>query len=647
MKASRTSPFLIGFLLITWGCSASSPPDTPEITVSIDQHAARVHVNRSVQFTATVHHSANTAVTWSISGTGCSGAACGMISSAGFYTAPGNVPVPADVVIKATSVADSSKSSTATVTILPAVIITVSSPYPTLAAGWTRRFSAEVQNADDPSVTWTLSGPGCIGAECGTLSTSGFYQAPSQIPSLPAVTITATSVEDPLMSGSATIDIVPSGLSIEWTWMSGNYFVDTWGQYGQPGVPAPSNVPGAREGSVSWSEPGGGLWLFGGRGYATNALEGFLNDLWRFDPATGEWTWISGSNSKDQHGSFGSRGLADPSNVPAARYDSVSWLDPAGNFWLFGGYGILLGTTGWADGNDLWKYDPVSREWTWISGSSEGDQPGVYGTKGVADPSNVPGSRHEAISWADPSGALWLFGGFGFGSDSGRQGMLNDLWKYDPLTNEWTWVSGSDSVDQAGVYGTKGSADPANTPGGKYRATSWVDLGGHLWLFGGGGPGYDHFNDLWMFDPSTREWTWVAGSEVAGQAGVYGTKGLADPSNVPGGRSFAVSFRDPAGRLWLFGGAGYDSAGDNLFLNDLWMFDPATCQWTWAGGSDLSAEIGIYGIKGEGDPANRPGARYSAVSWVDDAGAVWLFGGYGNGSANSLRFLNDLWRGIR
>jgi hypothetical protein len=32
-----------------------------------------------------------------------------------------------------------------------------------------------------------------------------------------------------------------------------------------------------------------------------------------------------------------------------------------------------------------------------------------------------------------------------------------------------------------------------------------------------------------------------------------------------------VPFGDPGGRLWFFGGAGYDSAGDNTVLDDLWQ----------------------------------------------------------------------------
>lgn len=57
------------------------------------------------------------AVTWSLSGAGCTGTACGTISTAGLYTAPASVPNPATVTVKATSQANTAASDTATVTI--------------------------------------------------------------------------------------------------------------------------------------------------------------------------------------------------------------------------------------------------------------------------------------------------------------------------------------------------------------------------------------------------------------------------------------------------------------------------------------------------------------------------------------------------
>lgn len=61
--------------------------------------------------------------------------------------------------------------------------------------------------------------------------------------------------------------------------------------------------------------------------------------------------------------------------------------------------------------------------WTWVSGSNALNQPGVYGTQGVASTTNIPGARYGSISWVDSSDNLWLFGG------NNNTGYLNDLWK--------------------------------------------------------------------------------------------------------------------------------------------------------------------------------------------------------------------------
>lgn len=64
-------------------------------------------------------------------------------------------------------------------------------------------------------------------------------------------------------------------------------------------------------------------------------------------------------------------------------------------------------------------------------------------------------------------------------------GYLNDLWKYHPLPNEWTWVSGSNLSGQSGTYGSRGIPSASNTPGARANSVTWVDSIGNLWLFGG------------------------------------------------------------------------------------------------------------------------------------------------------------------
>ena len=94
---------------------------------------------------------------------------------------------------------------------------------------------------------------------------------------------------------------------------------------------------------------------------------------------------------------------------------------------------------------------PVAGEWTWMSGSDAGqnsEQSGVYGTLGVPAPGNTPGVREYALSWTDTNGNLWLFGGMV--ATGTQEDNLNDLWKFDPATNEWAWVSGSSTVGKIG-----------------------------------------------------------------------------------------------------------------------------------------------------------------------------------------------------
>jgi N-acetylneuraminic acid mutarotase len=393
-----------------------------------------------------------------------------------------------------------------------------------------------------------------------------------------------------------------------WTWVSGSNMTV------QPGVYS-GNVPGVREGSVSWTDASGNFWLFGGWWYCGGCGNvGYLNDLWKFDGTN--WTWVSGFNVTNKPGVYGTKGVAASDNVPGARDYSVSWTDASGNLWLFGGYGYAAsGSVGYL--NDLWKFNGTN--WTWVSGSNTTNQPGVYGTKGVADQNNVPGARYVAVSWTDASGNLWLFGGI---NDSGG---FNDLWKFDGVN--WTWVSGSNAINQPGVYGTKGVAAPDNMPGAG-GGVSWTDASDNLWLFGGGS------NDLWKFDGAN--WTWVSGSGATSQYGVYGTKGVADQNNVPGARSGAVSWADAGGNFWLFGGSGYATSGHG-YLNDLWKFDGAN--WTWVSGSSAINQVGVYGTKGVAAPGNMPGARYRSVSWIDASSNFWLFGGHNNNGS-----LNDLWK---
>jgi N-acetylneuraminic acid mutarotase len=177
----------------------------------------------------------------------------------------------------------------------------------------------------------------------------------------------------------------------------------------------------------------------------------------------------------------------------------VGWTDTKGNLWLFGGYGAASAGQG-GQLNDLWKFS--GGEWTWVSGSNLGRQSGVYGVQGIAASGNVPGARESAVSWTDAAGDFWLFGGLGYDS-AGSMGELNDLWKYGG--GQWTWVSGSNLVNQRGAWGVVETPAHTNVPSARDSAQTWVDLSGNLWLFGGNGTdstgSQGQLNDLWVYEP--------------------------------------------------------------------------------------------------------------------------------------------------
>jgi Galactose oxidase, central domain len=282
-------------------------------------------------------------------------------------------------------------------------------------------------------------------------------------------------------------------------------------------------------------------------------------------------------------------------------------------------------------------YSPTTQQWSWMSGSNTILATEVRGSQGVAAAGNVPGARSGGVSFSDSAGDLWMFGGE---SSLTTLGYSNELWMYSPSTGLWTWIGGDNEF--AGVYGTQGIAAVGNVLPARVGMTSWTDIFGNFWVFGGVGVGAE-LNDLWMFSPTARQWTWISGSQLPPCCtdpivGIYGTENIAAPANVPGARYGSASWTDSAGNLWLFGGAAASGVSTINFLNDLWMFSPTTKQWTWVSGSATPGAPGTYGTLGTAAPGNVPGARAGGASWTDDAGNHWLYGG------GNLNTYSDLWK---
>jgi len=163
-------------------------------------------------FAATVTNDfLNRGVTWSLSGAGCSGAACGSLSrvttTSVTYIAPSNIPSPATLAVTATSIGDTTKSASATITVAQGVLTVVLNPKRaavTLASPPVQ-FAANVYN--DPQnlgVTWQVDGNNGGTSASGTISATGLY-TPGTQPG--AHTVTAVSNANASVSGSALIAV--------------------------------------------------------------------------------------------------------------------------------------------------------------------------------------------------------------------------------------------------------------------------------------------------------------------------------------------------------------------------------------------------------------------------------------------------------
>src|SRR5579871_4237063 len=113
--------FILAFVVPIVGCSgmkagSGSPTSTSpqQISIQLNQTSVTLAAGATQQFTAFVNGTNNTAVTWSVDNVNGGNPTVGAITSAGLYTAPNSAGTH---IVTATSVADTTKSASATVTV--------------------------------------------------------------------------------------------------------------------------------------------------------------------------------------------------------------------------------------------------------------------------------------------------------------------------------------------------------------------------------------------------------------------------------------------------------------------------------------------------------------------------------------------------
>ena len=188
-------------------------------TIKLNNPPSWINAGMSYKFSATVYGRTNTSVIWGIS---CSLVLsdCGSIAADGTYTSPASVAQQAPFTVTATSVADSTKSDSAMLDLLPAIAIAVTPASIQMVSGFSYPLAATVQNdLGNVGVTWSVNGIAGGNATVGTIAAvpdpvspsrlTGVYKAPVTAPAAP-VAITATSLVDVNKSASSSVSFIPN-----------------------------------------------------------------------------------------------------------------------------------------------------------------------------------------------------------------------------------------------------------------------------------------------------------------------------------------------------------------------------------------------------------------------------------------------------
>lgn len=448
----------------------------------------------------------------------------------------------------------------------------------------------------------------------------------------------------------------------QWRLVSGSSAMNQRGKYGHVNVEVPANSPGGRMNMLLWKS-GNNIFIANGFGFSSNGSARLISDTWKYNAVTNNWTWMAGSDNSSL--SYVSSGLntEDDGNRPVAGKYQAFWNADTAIYVMGQAGSQFIGNTpggnpGAASADAIWKYNSLTNNWSMLRRNTSESilvLP-VYGVINIADSLNTPGKRMFEATWQVGS-KLYLMGGQRYSSDfvlgQGTDSMMNDLWEFDLNTKNWKWIKGSNTYNAFGVYGTLGTAAAGNTPGARSEALTWAK-NGKLYLLGGWGRAETGqvglLNDLWEFDPATGNWRWIHGTKIRNQLTTFGTQGVANANNKPGGRYGAVCWT-LGNKLYTFTGRGTDAEnflGSVQYLHELWSYDITTNAWTWLKGNNSTVQYSIdnfasYGNKGVETATVRPPATIGSTGSVNN-GKLILYGGYGYGQCSSCGGTNNnLW----
>ncbi|RVU55583.1 S-layer homology domain-containing protein [Anaerosphaera multitolerans] len=179
-----------------------APPQEPVVikSVTVTPKIANVDIGKSTTFTATVDGDDTNSVTWDVDGS-----TSNLTTITNGVLKVGENETGKTLTVTATSVKDSTKSDTATVTVTKPIVInsvTISPKTTSVVKGGSTTFTVTVDGDDTNSVTWDVDGS----TSKLTTITNGVLKV-GENETGKTLTVTATSAKDSTKSDTATVTV--------------------------------------------------------------------------------------------------------------------------------------------------------------------------------------------------------------------------------------------------------------------------------------------------------------------------------------------------------------------------------------------------------------------------------------------------------
>jgi len=354
--------------------------------------------------------------------------------------------------------------------------------------------------------------------------------------------------------------------------------------------------------------------------------KGYHNSLWKYNMLTNNWIWVKGEKLTQHPGFYGKMNVERSENLPFSRCFSFLWLDNTKLNLFAGEYDQVCGM-------DFWDFNLATNNYCWVDGITR--KICDYYFEDLTTPSVYNIMYPTKLKWSEKGSKLWFISELGipFHGQSVRGGMF----EYDVATSVCHKIINNPSQQSnLGIYGEKGIPDPANIPPSRGNGSLW-ETDTKLYLLGGSAITY-HFSDFWVFDKSTKMWTWINGAKYNETPYFhYSAIGVADPDNYPKAKTKTQTWVDADGNLWLFSG----NNPEGYFMNDLWKFDTQSNMWILMGGDQNDCSLKQAYFKDTYPPF------VNAASTWSHGNDLYFYGGFGLGLYNynlAGERLSDVWK---